>query len=77
MSEHQLVRLTYPSNLLRVPIINQLVRDFDITVNILRAQIDTQNGWIEIELSGSIHVIEEAIQWLKQQGIKVDFLKGN
>lgn len=77
MSTHQLVRLTYPSNLLRVPVINQLVKDFDITVNILRAQIDSRDGWIEIELSGSVHVIEEAIQWLQQQGIKVEFLKGD
>lgn len=75
MSTHQLVRLTYPSNLLRVPVINQLIKEFDITVNILRAQIDVREGWIEIELSGSIHVIEEAIQWLQGQGIKVEFVR--
>jgi len=75
MSTHQLVRLIYPPNLLRVPVINQLIKEFDITVNILRAQIDNQNGWIEIQLSGNIHVIEEAIQWLMQQGIKVEFIK--
>lgn len=75
MSTHQLVRLTYPSTLLRVPVINQLIKEFDITVNILRAQIDSQDGWIEIELSGSSHVIEESIHWLQRQGIKVEFIK--
>lgn len=75
MSTHQLVRLTYPSTLLRVPVINQLIKEFDITVNILRAQIDTRDGWIEIDLSGSSHVIEGAIQWLEDQGIKVEFIK--
>ncbi len=75
MIAHQLVRLNYPANLLRVPVINQLIKEFDITVNILRAQINSQDGWIEIQLSGNIHVIEEAIQWLKQQGIKVEFIQ--
>jgi ABC-type methionine transport system ATPase subunit len=75
MSTHQLVRLTYPSNLLRVPVINQLIKEFDITVNILRAQIDAQNGWIDIELSGNMHIVEEAIQWLQNQGVKVEFIK--
>lgn len=77
MSTNPLVRLIYPPNLLRVPVINQLIKEFDITVNILRAQIDSQNGWIEIQLNGNIDVIEEAIQWLMQQGIKVEFVKGN
>ncbi|MCS6907177.1 MAG: NIL domain-containing protein [Anaerolineales bacterium] len=74
MSAQQLIRLTYPSSLLRVPVINQLIKNFDVTVNILRAQIDIQDGWIEIELSGNMHVIEEAVQWLQQQGIRVEFL---
>ncbi len=77
MIENQTVRLIYPPSLLRVPVINQLIKEFDITVNILRAQIDSRDGWIEIQLSGNTHVIEEAIQWLQQQGIKVEFLKDN
>lgn len=72
---YQLIRLNYPSNLLRVPIINQLIKQYDLTVNILRAQIDGEHGWIEIQLSGNTHVIEEAIEWLKLQGVHVEFVK--
>jgi D-methionine transport system ATP-binding protein len=74
MANH-LIRLNYPSNLLRVPIINQLIKQYDLTVNILRAQIDNEQGWIEIQLAGNIHVIDDAIAWLKSQGVQVEFIK--
>jgi D-methionine transport system ATP-binding protein len=67
----QMIRLTYPAALLKVPVINQLIRHYDITVNILRAQIDADQGWIELQLAGNTVVIEEALNWLKQQGVVV------
>ena len=70
MSE-QVVRLVYPAALLSVPVINQLIRKFDITLNILKAQIDAENRWLEIQLSGDPFVISEAINWLQEQGIHV------
>lgn len=70
----QIVHLTYPSTLLKVPIINQLIRRYDITVNILKAQIDTDQSWIEVQLAGNPVVIEEAIKWLKTKGIEVQII---
>ncbi len=67
----QVVRLVYPPALLSVPVINQLIRRFDITVNILRAQIGGEERWIEVQLAGNAAVIEEAINWLKGIGIEV------
>jgi ABC-type methionine transport system ATPase subunit len=72
---NQVVRLNYPSNLLRVPIINQLIKQYDLTVNIMRAQIDNEKGWIEIQLAGNIQTIEDAIEWLRLQGVNVEFIK--
>lgn len=68
----QIIRLTYPAALLRVPVINQLIRNFAITVNIIRARIDSDQGWIEVQLSGSPNVVEEALVWLKSQGVEVN-----
>jgi ABC-type methionine transport system ATPase subunit len=68
----QIIRLTYPSALLKVPVINQLIRHYDVTVNILKAQIDTHQGWIEVQLAGNTVVIEEAVGWLKAQGVNVE-----
>ncbi|MEW6718572.1 MAG: NIL domain-containing protein [Chloroflexota bacterium] len=71
MASHT-VRLIYPPSLLRVPVINQLVRRFDLTVNIVHAQIDKQQGWIELQLSGENVTIEEAIVWLRGKGLEVE-----
>jgi ABC-type methionine transport system ATPase subunit len=64
-------RLLYPEHLLSVPIVNQLIRRYDLTVNILRAQIGSEDRWMEVMLTGDPLVIEAAIAWLSSQGIQV------
>lgn len=68
----QVIRLVYPSSMLSVPVINQLIRKYNLTVNILRAQIGGENRWIEIQLAGNLVIIEDAISWLRSQGIEVE-----
>jgi len=68
----QVIRLVYPSSMLSVPVINQLIRKYNLTVNILRAQIGGENRWIEIQLAGNLVIIEDAISWLRSQGIQVE-----
>ena len=68
----QSIRLTYPPTLLKTPVIYQLIRRHDVTVNILRAQVSPEQGWLVIQLSGEEGVVNEAIAWLKSQGIQVD-----
>ena len=67
----QVVRLIYPEAMLSVPVINQLIRKYELTVNILRAQIGGEDRWLEILLAGNPVIIDEAIEWLRQQGIQV------
>ncbi len=67
----QIVHMIYPESLLNVPVINQLIRRYDVTVNILRAKIDSDQGWMEIQLAGNSMVIENAIEWIKSLGIQV------
>ncbi len=64
-------RLIYPEHLLSVPVINQLIRRYDLTVNILRAQIGSEDRWMEVLLTGDPLVIDAAIAWLSSQGIQV------
>ncbi len=72
--QKQAVRLIYPPQLLDVPIINQLIRRYELTVNILRAQVGPDEGWVDIQLSGSPAAIEDAIGWLSAQGVEVQSL---
>ena len=67
----QVVRLIYPPRLLDVPIINQLIRRYELTVNILRAQVGPDEGWVDVQLSGNAAAIEGAMAWLSTQGIEV------
>ena len=70
----QVIRLVYPPNLLDVPIINQLIRRYDLTVNILRAQVTPNEGWVDVQLSGNAAAIEDAVAWLSGQGIEAQRL---
>jgi ABC-type methionine transport system ATPase subunit len=66
-----LVRLVYPPDLLRVPVLNQLIQHFDLTVNILRAQVGAEAGWIELQIGGEDAIVESALNWLRERGIYV------
>ncbi len=65
------VRLVYPPSLLNRPIINQLIRRFELTINILRAQISLEEGWLEVEFTGEPSEIDRAVGWLTSEGIEV------
>lgn len=68
----QVIRLIYPAHLLDVPIINQLIRRYDLTINILRAQVNPSMGWVDVQLSGNPAAIEDAVSWLSGRGIDVE-----
>ena len=71
----QVVRLIYPPSVVNVPIVNQLIRNFgDLAVNILRAEVNPTEGWLEVQLIGSAAVIESSIDWLRKQGVDVQVL---
>ncbi len=67
-----LIRMVYPKDLLDVPVVNQLIRRFDITLNIVRAEIGTESGWIEANLTGGPQEIHAALEWLRGKGIQIE-----
>jgi len=70
----QSVRLIFPPSLHDEPIINQLMRRFTFTVNILRANVAQDQGWIDIQISGKAPEIEESLSWLREQGVEIVLL---
>ncbi len=71
MATH-ILRLNYPPSLAGQPVIQQLIRQFELSVNIRQAQITLHEGWIELEASGLEAEVERAIDWLSSKGIQVD-----
>lgn len=68
------VKLTFPEDLVRQPFMARLVRDHDVEPNIRRANVDDREGWIVCELTGAPPRVEAALEWLREQGIRVDLL---
>ena len=70
----QSVRLIFPPSLQDEPIINRLLRNYPFTVNILRASVTAEQGWMDIKVSGNSLEIEESFTWLREQGVEVVLL---
>lgn len=55
-----------------MPITYRLAKDFNVAANIIRAQVaPNQIGKAVLELSGDIDQLDEALDWLRSQGIGV------
>ncbi len=68
------VRLTFPEELVREPIVAQLVRRFDVEPNIRKASIEAHEGWLVCELDGAPAAVDGAVAWLEEIGVRVDRL---
>ena len=66
------VRLTFPPALIREPIVYRLVKDFDIVINIRRADVKADHGWMALELEADERSLERGVKWLKDRGVQVD-----
>ncbi|ASC72287.1 Benzoyl-CoA oxygenase component A [Halomicronema hongdechloris C2206] len=66
------VKLTFPQRSVHMPITYRLAKDFNIAANIIRAQVaPNQIGTLVVELSGDIDQLDESIDWMQTQGIRV------
>ncbi len=68
----QALSLTFPSNLIREPIIHQMSKKFDVVFNLRRAKITEKIGEIVLELEGQEEALRKAEKWLNDQGLKVE-----
>jgi pyridinium-3,5-biscarboxylic acid mononucleotide sulfurtransferase len=68
------VKLTFPEELIKQPLLGRLVREFDVLPNIRRANVEETVGWIVCELAGERDAVEVAIGWLEEKGVQVDRL---
>jgi ABC-type methionine transport system ATPase subunit len=68
------VRLTFPEELVREPVIARMSEQFAVVPNIRKADVGEQGGWIVCELDGDGGVVDEALEWLRAEGVGVDLL---
>lgn len=70
------LKLIYPEEKIKEPILSKLCKSFDIDINIRKANVQENIGWLELEITGKEDEIEKSIDWLKEQGIEVSPLEG-
>ena len=68
------IKLTFPEQLIKQPLLGRLDRQFDVLPNIRRAKIEEEVGWIVCELAGEPAAVEQALEWLAGAGVQVDRL---
>jgi len=71
------VKLTFPQDLIKEPVIFTMARKFDVMPNIRRAKVTESVGEVVLELEGSGNKLEEGIAYLKERGVKVEAVEGD
>ncbi|MBE0479377.1 MAG: NIL domain-containing protein [Dehalococcoidia bacterium] len=73
----QRVMFTFPSELIKEPVIWTLGRDFNVITNIRRADVTENKGWVVLELEGREEDIQRSLAWVAGKGVKVDAAIGD
>lgn len=69
------LNLTFPSQRVNQPVLAQVIKNFDVDVDIRRADVEANvGGYIMLEIAGSETNIDSAIAFMKTLGIGVGFI---
>ena len=73
----QRVKFTFPQELITLPIIYELGKQFQVVTNVRRADVTEDRGWVVLELDGDIGEIERGLDWFAAKGVRVDPVPGD
>ena len=73
----QRVKFTFPQELITLPIIYELGKQYSIITNVRRADVTEDRGWVVLEMDGPIEEIEHALAWVASKGVRVDPVQGD
>jgi ABC-type methionine transport system ATPase subunit len=71
------VKLTFPQDLIKEPVVFNMAKKFDIMPNIRRAKVTESVGEVVLELEGADKNLEAGIAYLKERGVKVEAVEGD
>jgi L-aspartate semialdehyde sulfurtransferase ferredoxin len=71
------VKLTYPQDLIKEPVIFTMARKYDVMPNIRRAKVTESVGEVVLELEGEEKSLNDGIAYLKERGVKVEPVEGD
>ncbi|MDA8168295.1 MAG: NIL domain-containing protein [Nitrospiraceae bacterium] len=71
------VKLTFPQQLIKEPVIFRMAKQFNVMPNIRRARVTETAGEMVLELEGSEADLDKGIQSLREQGVNVELVEGD
>lgn len=66
------VKLTFPQDLIKEPIIFTMAKKFDIMPNIRRAKVTESVGEVVLELEGDADRLEQGVAYLRERGVAIE-----
>lgn len=73
----QRVKFTFPQELITLPIIYEMGKQFTLITNIRRADVTDDRGWVVLEVEGDLEEIERGLEWVAAKGVRVDPVPGD
>jgi ABC-type methionine transport system ATPase subunit len=68
----KIVELDYPNGLVTEPVLSNIIKQYDVTVNIRRASITKGFGYVQMQIEGEEKEVKKALADLTQKGIDVN-----
>jgi ABC-type methionine transport system ATPase subunit len=68
---------TFPERLIKQPLLFTLVNRFQVVPNIRGASVTDTIAILSLQLEGEDAKVEEAVQYLIDEGVQVEFLEDN
>ncbi|ACN99511.1 NIL domain-containing protein [Sulfurihydrogenibium azorense] len=70
------LKLIYPEEKIKEPLLSKVCKNFNVDINIRKANVQEKIGWLELEFIGSEEEIEKAIQFLVDNNVEVLPIEG-
>ncbi len=71
------VKLTFPQQLIKEPVIFTMAKQFNVMPNIRRARVTETVGEMILELDGAEEDLEKGMHWLRGKSIEVELIEGD
>ncbi len=70
------LKLTFPQDLIKEPVIFMMAKKFDVMPNIRRAKVTESVGEVVLELEGDEKKLEDGIRYLRDRGVTIEAVEG-
>jgi ABC-type methionine transport system ATPase subunit len=71
------VKLTFPQDLIKEPVLFKMAKKFEVMPNIRRARVTETVGEMILELEGKEDNVEKGLKSIEKKGVKVELVEGD